>query len=354
MFEPSLPNYVMYDNRVQRFVSAASVGGTVLPGVALGVGANLLAKAQVNVGASISATLVPPETTTGSSLGSLVSDVVVDVHEIDFRVVPAVAPILGAQLDVGEWTPALRGLRFGAVYQGRVGLPLDVELDLQANASLAGVGELDPLVAAAVAEATLTLFDHYLPQRFNAGLAWTRADTLTGTFDLRWTDWRGLVLNVAQLEDATLTSPFFALGDAVVRDGNAYSVTVRSTVAVRTGVELRLPRLELGGPLRYLRLSGRGGFGWEPTPIVSQGPSSAFLDSDRTLYAFGLGLEHWEPFGLTEGAVRWDVVAQWHVLARTSLPRSAAAPTSGYSVDGRSLPVGGTLPVIGGQWSFEY
>ncbi|MEQ1502494.1 MAG: hypothetical protein ABMB14_09690, partial [Myxococcota bacterium] len=348
------------DNRPQRFVAAAAIGGQVLPGVSIGLGANLLAKAHIRVGATIDAAVNPPEatgTTTAATpdLDAAVSDVTIDVHTIDFQVVPAVAPLAGIQLDLGRWWAPLDGLVLGGAYQGRVGLPLDVDLDLQANAEVTGFGDLEPFVAAAVAEATLTLFDHYVPQRISLGMAYRRSDVLTVYLDGRWTDWRGLVLNVARLDEASLTSPFVSIDDAAIHDGNPYTIVVKSTWSLRMGADLELPKIAIAGRIRYVQWSVRGGFGFEPTPLVSQGSSSAFLDTDRTMFTFGVGEESWDPFGLVDGAVRFDLFFQWHVLARATLPRTSAGPVAGYPADSASgIPVGGTMPVIGGQWSFEY
>jgi long-subunit fatty acid transport protein len=268
--------------------------------------------------------------------------------------VPAVAPIAGIQLDVGKLVTALEGLRLGTVYQGRVGLPLDVEVDLQANAEISGFGDLEPFVAAAVARGSLSLFDHYVPQRVNTGIAYGREGLFVAYVDLRWTDWRGLVLNVARLESAELTSPFVSIDEGAIRDGNDYTVTVRSTWGLRGGLEASLPQIPIDGRIRYVQLRLRGGGGTDPTPLVSQGPTSAFLDSDRQWVTAGLGVEHWDPFALTDGAVRFDLVFQWHWLARAQLPRGAEVPTAGSVVGGGAIPVGGTLPMFAAQWSFEY
>ncbi|MEZ4236449.1 MAG: outer membrane protein transport protein [Myxococcota bacterium] len=324
-FEPSLPNYVMYSNRPQRFVAAAAVGGQILPGLSIGAGANLLARAKVRVAATLAASVQPPDPE-ADQLDAAVSDVVIDVHDIDFSLVPAVAPVAGLQLDVGRLVDVLDGLRVGAVYQGRVGLPIDVDVDLQANAEVAGFGDLEPFVAAAVARGSLALFDHYVPQRVNLGLAYEQPHRFMAYADVRWTDWRGLVLNVARVEQAELASPFVSIDDGTIRDGNDYTVTVRATWGVRGGVEVSLPQIPIEGRIRYVQLALRAGGGFDPTPLVSQGPTSAFLDTDRTWVTAGLGLEHWDPFALTDGAVRFDFVFQWHWLAQAQLPRGDGSP----------------------------
>ncbi|HHO52980.1 MAG TPA: hypothetical protein ENK18_19415 [Deltaproteobacteria bacterium] len=351
-FEPSLPIYIMWDNRPQRFVTAAALGGEIAPGLSLGIGADLLAKARLTVASTLSARVGAPEQT-GEPLEEVFTEAVVDVHEIDMAMVPALAPIVGLQLDVGRLVPALDGLVLGASYHGEVGLPLDVELFLQTNVSLADLGDLDPYTTALVARGQFALFDHFVPRRLQLGVAYRRADALTLYADGRWTDWRSMVLNVAQVSEASLVGPLIDL-EGVITDGNAYSYSVRATWGLRMGADLQLPPIDVGGKLRYLRLSFRGGFGFDPTPLVEQGPESALLDTDRSMYTLGMGMEHWDALDLIDGAVRWDLFVQWHTLHRTSLARNATEPTPGYPVSSGLIPAGGSIPVFGGQWSFDY
>ena len=61
-----------------------------------------------------------------------------------------------------------------------------------------------------------------------------------------------------------------------------------------------------------------------------------------------------DPFGLTDGAVHFDLVGQWHWLRRTTLTRDSATPAPGYPVAYTSIPIGGSILVLGGQWTVEY
>lgn len=351
MFEPELPNYIMWDNRPQRFVAAAAVGGDVLPGVAIGGGVDLLARARVSVGLTADAGISGP-TESATSLDDSIQAIEVDVHEIDFAVVPAFAPVAGIQLSPGAWAPALEGFVVGATWHGEVGLPIDVDLDLQANLRVEDVGELEPYVTAVVAQAQLALFDHYVPQRVQLGVAYRRSGVLAMYLDARWTDWRRAVLNVARVASAQIDSPLVDL-DSVV-DGNEHAFVMRSVWSARTGVDLMLPEWTLSSDWRYVRLSARGGFGYDPTPLVAQGASSALLDTDRSSFSLGAGVETWDPFELTDGAVRLDAFLQIQTLAQRTLPHASDTPTAGYPINATSIPVGGSLIAFGGQWSFEY
>ncbi len=54
------------------------------------------------------------------------------------------------------------------------------------------------------------------------------------------------------------------------------------------------------------------------------------------------------------GPVRLDLFAQLHRIGESSLPRAAEVPTAGFPVQGSSIPIGGSLAVVGAQWGFDY
>ena len=217
------------------------------------------------------------------------------------------------------------------------------------------VGSLDPYLTAIVLKTNLALYDHYVPQTVNVGLAFRRDDTLTAYLDGRWHDWRGFenAINVARVGDTSVAAPFIDIDDNIV-DGNDVQPTFRSVWSLRAGADLRLPQIALKSALRYIRISARGGFGYIPTPLVSQTEDSALLDTDRTMITFGVGAETWDPLDLADGPVRFDTFFQLHTLARGSLARETDVPRAGYPVNRSALPVGGNIIVIGGSFGFDY
>ncbi len=351
MFEPAVPRWWMWDNRLQRFSLALGVGGEVVRGVSVGVSADVLARADVSVSMTLDAAASPAVST--MSTEPVVTDIVVDVHEIVLDLTPAVAPVVGVQLDFGRWTPALEGLVVGATWHGALGLPIGVELDLQANVTLEDVGDLAPYTSAVVAQSELALYDHYVPPRVVAGIAYRRSGTLTTYADLRWTDWRSMTVNVAHVDSLTITAPLIDLDDAV-KDGNTLAVVFRRTVGFRMGAEVVLPRWEVGGRFDYVQVAGRGGAGFEPTPLVGQGPNSALLDANRSLYTLGAGVETWDPLSLVNGPVRIDLFGQLHKIGGGTLNRASDEPKAGSPVSGAGFPLVGTVVVAGGAWGFMY
>ncbi|MEZ4319837.1 MAG: hypothetical protein R3F61_20160 [Myxococcota bacterium] len=352
MFEPSLPAYVMYDNRLQRFVAAGGVGGEILPGVSIGASIDLLAKADVDVRMTVDATLVAPDED-DEDLEDVVGQITVDTHHLALRVKPAFSPVFGVQLHPGRWVPALEGLSLAGTYHGAAGFDVNTEIDVQANVNITDVGDLDPFVTALILQSRLAMLDHYVPPRITIGAAYSRADTFAVYAEGRWSDWRRLVLNVARVEDAVITSPLVDIDENIV-DGNAYGLLVRPVWALRAGTELHLPKWSFDTSWKYLRLTARGGFAYEQSPILQQGADTSILDSDRTTFTLGAGAEFWDPLSLVDGAVRIDAFFQTHQLARRVLDRQTDVPRAGYPVDAAGIPVGGNILVFGAQWSFDY
>lgn len=349
-YEPALPTYVLYANRAQRYTLSAGVGGEILPGFAIGAGVDFVPRVAFTVG--MTADIAVQGDDAAEDLGGLVGDVRIDIHEIALDVIPGLAPTVGLQLDFGRWSPKLHGLRFGATWRGKVGIPINANLDIQANLSARDIGSLDPLALAAIIDAELFLFDHYLPMKVDAGFAWELGDFLRASADARWTDWRGMLLSVASIGDTEVTTPLFDLDD--VRDGNAYRVGLRSTWGVRAGAEMKLPRIEVAKRVRYLQLVTRAGFGWEQSPLTGQGAGSNFLDADRWWLSGGLGGEIWDPFGLTNGPIRLDAFFQYHSLINRTLERSTAVPRAGYPVDTPNFEASGWILLLGAELSFDY
>ncbi len=352
--EPDLPNYFIYGNRLQRYTFAVGVGGKIIDGLSVGAAIDFVPAARFKVALTVDAALTGDGQNTSGDLEPLVGDLLVDVHQMTLDIVPGFAPSVGFRADFGKFTPALKGLRLGGSYRGRVGLPITVDLDLQANVRLNDVGDLDPFVFSAVLGAGLSVFDHYLPARLSLGAAYKIADTLDLYVDVNQTFWKPMIVNVAQVTSANLTSPLVSLPEDSVRDGNLYDLTLRDVTSVRTGTELTLPKWKLKGKAKYLRLRVRGGFQYDPTPLVSQGTNSAFLDADRMAFTLGLGAECRDPFDLVHGPLRVDLWGQLHTLQAGTFARQSDVPTPGFPVTGGGLPVGGKFFAGGAQFGFDY
>lgn len=351
--EPDLPAYFMYDNRPQRYDVAAGLGVLIVPGVRVGAAVNVVPLVRLRAGFSLSASVTGAEEGDAQT-GDLITALGVDVHEVDLDIIPGFAPIVGLQLDPGEWTPALRGLQIGASYRHRVPVQVVSDLDIQVNTEVEDVGSLEPFLTSIVLASGFQLYDHYVPSRLMLGAAWTLDRRFSVDTSVVWTDWSGYPLNVARITDPRVQSPLVQLTSDQIRDRNGYEAVFQATWAVRGGVEVGLPEPTVGPRWRYLRPALRAGGGWEPSPLVSQGASSAILDNHRWFLSAGVGAETWDPLALVNGPLRVDAWFQYHQLPKSVLARQADTPTAGYPMRANGLPIGGSIFVFGGAFGFEY
>jgi long-subunit fatty acid transport protein len=352
--EPAMPNWIMYGNRSQRYEFALGFGLEAYKGVSIGAAVELIARARYRVNATLRAGVSGAQEG-DESVADLVDTVELDIHDMTLDLVPAFVPVLGIHWDVGKLLPPLEGLAIGAVYRGESGLPIDVDIDIQVDASVSSMGELDPLLLSLALPIEVEIFDHYVPERWSWGLAYKYKDAARAYVDVHHYSWSRMRLNIAKLTSAEVRSEMLQLGDGSVSDGNAYTVRFRNTTEVHTGVEGWIPKIALKGPAEYVQFVARTGFGYAPSPLVTQGAATNFLDADRMLFAGGLGINHMDPFELVPGPVSWDLFITFHRLASGNMKQPGAGPDRpGSPVDGAAIPIGGHLWSTGVQWSVDF
>lgn len=352
-FEPELPNYFMYANRQQRYALAAGVGGEVARGISIGASVDFVPRTVFDLTMTMDVSVVGDGN--AQSTEQLLTEIAIDIHEMSLDVVPGFAPIVGVQLEMGRWFEPLDGLVVAAMYRGSVGLPIEVNLDIQANINANDIGDLEPFVMAAIVDAGVSIFDHYVPAMGQVGLAWRTEETFTAYADLKWTQWEplGRNLNVARVSRAEVTSPLIDINDTIV-DGNQFSVAFKNTLGFAAGTELKLPQWDFDTRWKYARVAVRGGVAYNPTPLLGQGEDSSLLDTNRLSFSLGAGVEFWDPLDLVDAPVRLDAFGQYHVLAKGAIPKASDGPAPGFPTDSATLPFGGSIFVVGAQIGFDY
>lgn len=352
-YEPSLPTYIIQDNRAQRFDMALGFGWEQLPGISVGGAVEVIARARFTLDTTLDVTVRGAQEG-DTNVGALVSELSLDPHTMMLDIVPGLAPVASVNWEVGELIPALRGLAIGSTYRGSTGLPVDVLVDVQANLQATDVGELDPVGTTLMVPIRLDIFDHYVPARWAAGASWTWPEHLRAFVDVRHTWWRPMPLSVAHVIDTSVQSQLLQLPDPTVADGNQLSATLRNTWSLRAGGDAWLPRWQSGGGIGWLQGVVRAGAGYEPSPLVSQQAITSMLDADRLILAAGLGVAHGDPFGLITGPVTWDLHGQVQLLGKGDLPVDTTPYRPGAPVDGGTIPIGGVLWAAGLQWGIDY
>lgn len=356
-FDPSIPTYFMYQNRPQRY--AFAVGGAVrLPkGLNIGGGVRVIPKAQLTAVFTIDATISGEEAENSeASTGDFVEGTF-DFHDLTVDIGLDYAPVVGFQWHLGELidVPVLRDLSLGGGYRGEAGLPVFVDIDAQINGSVEDVGELEPQVIALATQLQFSVFDHYLPAQWSAGIAYSLEDTLHLYADVQYTRWSKMQLNVIELVTAEVNATLADVTDVQISDGNPMNVVLRDTLGFRMGSELTLPRWTVPGRIGWAQATVRGGFGYEPTPLVGQGSDTALLDADRLIFAVGAGIAHGTLLDVLAGPMKWDLFFQYQQLAKGELQRPELdEPVAGYPVGGAAIPIGGSIYAAGLQWSVDY
>jgi len=351
-FEPSLPNYFMLENRLNRYAMGFA-GSVELPkGLSIGAGARFLVRAPLALHFTLSSQVSAESATDGQE--DFV-DAEIDVHSIDLRIEADMVPTLGLQWDLGEMHAALEGFRLGVAARGEASMDIDVLMDGQINFGLVDAGELEDTTLALVYQSQVHVLDHYLPTQIQSGLAYRPTPSLDLYVDAQFTQWSSMELNIAQIEEAILNATLADLSTSDVRDGNAINVSFQDTASIKAGVSLRFPNWELGGLLGDMQLIPRGGVAYEPSPLVSQSSESALLNADRLVFALGLGgIHRLFAFG-SERRLDWDSYFQYHTLATGSLAReSSTEPKAGQPREGNTIPIGGRILVAGFQARYQY
>lgn len=352
-FDASLPHYPFYDSQLQFYAVVLAAAVEVAPGVALGAGARMIPWARYDIAATIDATVTQADPEDQDAL-DLITDVRVDVHEMNLLLVPSLAPFVGLHWDVGALVPALQGVQVAGTWRGDVGLPVQVTGDVRVNVTAEDLGELGDILIPVTAELGLDVYDHYLPEQRAVGVCLTVVPWLTGYVDLRQTLWSRMNVNVAQVVQVDVTTPLWTLDEGFWDDGNPYEVTWADTWSWRGGAEYVPPPVHMAGPMDHLQFRVRGGGGIEPSPLVSQTADTAFLDADRMVLAGGLSAEHMDPFK-SATHVRWDLFYQDQILGSGQYTRpEPGVPTAGYPREGdpeggSSIPVGGHIWTAGAQ-----
>lgn len=348
-FEPALPHYLQYEDSPHRFELTAGFAWRQLPGVTVGGAVQMLSQSRFLVDTTLTAPVGLADEG-DEELGDLVGPVTLDLHEMTLDLAPALIPVVSLDWEVGELIPALDGLIVAAAYRGSAGLPVDVQVDLQADFEVQETESLGPLVFSAIAPIQMDLYDHHVPERWSFGVAW-RGERLRLFADAHRVAWHKARLNIATVTGGGVYSQVIALNDPEWVDGNPYAVELSPTWNLGGGGEWHGRDLPLPTKAEFLRVVGRAGLGYAPTPLVRQGADTALLDADRLTVAAGLGFVHGDPLELVEGPLTVEVWGQVHPIARGTLQLPETdPPRPGAPIDGAPLPIGGALWALGGQW----
>ncbi len=350
--EPALPAWVMHGNRTQRLELAVGFGFELMDGFSIGAASEMVGKAKYRINGTIDIA-AGAATDAEAEAEDLIEYVRVDVHEMTLDLVPRFVPMVGLYWDLGPTANGLNGARVAATWRGSSGVPVEADIDLQINGRLAEVGDLESVNLALVIPVELSIFDHFVPERWSVGAAYQPNNFVQVYADIHRTRWAAMRVNVAHLSEAAIRSQMFQVDEDRLDDANEYTVEFRDTTSVHSGVEIGLPTWHSGPNQGPVEMTVRAGGAYIPSPLASQGSSTAFLDSDRFLIAGGVGFVHRDALDLVPGPIAWDGYVSQQRLAEGSLvPDGEVRP--GAPIDGRPIPVGGRMWSAGVQCSVSF
>jgi len=352
--EPALPTWVMHGNRGKRIEIGVGFGVEVYRGVSVGLGTELQAQARYRLNGTLDMAAGAGDEDS-EDLGELIEYVRMDVHEMTLDLVPQYVPVAGLHWDVGKMVSTLDGLEMGLSWRSAGGIPTIADLDLQINGSLNDLGELDPIGIALVIPVEFSIYDHFVPERWSFGAAYQYEGMPRVYVDMHHTRWSEMEINVAHVTESAIRSQIFQVEKDLLVDANQYDTVFKDTLSLNAGTEVFLPEIASSSPFGVFSPILRCGFGYIPTPLVSQDARTAFLDADRLLFSGGLGVTHADPLKLVPGPIAWDVYFSRQQLAKGELkiPESDD-PRAGAPVDGAAIPIAGQLWSAGLQFGVNF
>ncbi len=296
------PRWVVYDNRPQRLVIAASLAIELFEDLYVGGGLTFLAntKGQVDIRGDVGALDVDKTV--------LISSVDVDLPAIRY-------PSAGVLWTPGNW-------RFGFAFRGEFNLAID--LGLRVTADIAETPHEDEATFA-IRSRSVNLFS---PRQYSLGTAYDGPGWLV-SFDLQYLEWSRFPSPTARV-DIELDVP--GLNLTVPPVAVPRKPRFKDIVVMRFGAEYRV----YDG--RYVSLDVRGGYFFEPSPAPDQPSVTNFVDADKHGIAGGFGVEIHDATAVLPGPLVLDFAMQGIVLdERQYLKSDPADPVGDYAATGHVL-----------------
>lgn len=364
--DPTLPYYVMWKNRNNRFTLNPALSVQPVRGLYLGVGAQLMtdmvARGRVSSWVEVEAFPSTPRAD-GAEISAKVKG---NLDQLVLSLKPRTALNLGFLLDLGAFARALDPkhadrydtldrFALGAAWRGEWFVSTDADILVSNNGHIRVDDEdilLSSLLEKPVEIQVQDMVGFYDPPQFSAGMRHGYGP-LTIAADLSWCRWSrftdmtspSLRLDIESLAGTSVTVESGAdLGPPAFKD----------TLSFRTGGYFEFGPYASVDRLQALSFFLRGGFGFVPTPVPEQTGLSSYMDSDRSVYAAGLGVQAGRVRGFSRGPIRLDVGGQLQVLEpRTTFKdRSLLTDADGDGIVDwpRGWPLSGSLTSGGAVW----
>lgn len=328
--DPYVPDYVMFQNRAQRFSMYGGVSYEPVQGLGIGVGVLVLANASMvmDINGTVAATSVDGETSVVTQLNPLIT----------LDLIPKSRPALGLFWNLGMLSPSLQAWQVGLSFRSAIDIQGSaiINTDLAVSAQLAE-DEAPLSYGTSIAGLGLTFLDFYTPHTVAAGVSGRIGDRLRLAADVTWNNWSGFQASVVALPDAVALP--LGLSLALQESREVDLSKIRDTITPKLGLEGRLGPYLTNSKLRGVDLYVRGGLNYEPNPFPLQTGLNNLLNSDRLVTSAGVGATTINPFVKGRDLpVSLDLSTQYHYLVPTDHVKDQVAgniPADGTPVDGQ-------------------
>jgi len=282
---PSDPTFILVENRAQTVTIQAALSFRISDALAIGVGTIALAELDGEIEVAPNA---------AGRIGSKVKD----------ELVAGYAPVAGVMLrllpravGIGDGGLSSDRPRFRSLYG--LALALTYRGESKAEFNLPLNADLGESFGIPIPEILVHGFASFDPTEVSLEATVRPLDVLAISLGATWEQWSTfpLPIDYAAVPEGTPPQPLPGYEDVF-----SFKLGVEGDFALTPDFSLR-PRL---------------GFSFAPTPVPDQVGFHNHLDSDRLIFALGLGAR-W-------GRVRLDIAAQLHDLAKRTATKTADTP----------------------------
>lgn len=278
---PADPTFPLVENRAQTVSIQAALGIRIADWLALGIGTIALAELDGAIDVAPNA---------AGRIGSRVKDELVADYALVTGVMVRLLPRVVAQPEQGDRPPRqVHGLALALTYRSESRADFDLPI----------TADLGESFGIPIPEITVRGTAQYDPAEIALEVAGRPLDALTLAAGITYEWWSTFPLPIAYaaVPEGTPPQPPPDFEDVV-----SFKVGLEGDLALSSDV----------------RLLPRAGFHYAPTPVPDQRGFHNHLDSDRMVFALGLGLR-W-------GRVRLDLAGQLHDLAERTSNKDTGTP----------------------------
>jgi long-subunit fatty acid transport protein len=311
------PRWVLYENRAQLLYLSTNIAVEPVEGFGVGGGITFLAATRGAFDIEGTATL--------PGLGATVHDSQLR-HEVDADLTATRYP------QAGVWWDATEALNVALAYRGESKIDLDIAANLDGTVD-AG---FDLPARYELVSKTINAF---IPRQIALGASVKPADNVHVNLDIAWVNWASYQSPVSRSDTILDVGQAGALIDLPenIPSSDPLDPDFEDRFVPRLGVEW------IASVSESVEMPVRAGYSFEQSPVPEQSGLTNYVDSDRHIFAAGVGVVWKQPGEVLPGDLRIDGNVGYSFLPlRVTLKDNPADFVGDYSAQGDILVLGVT------------